>query len=121
MVTNKDFRVKHGLVVEQDTHINGNLQVDGNINGLNVNSLAVTTQEAFNQANTSVSLAQTAFDTANTGVNNAASASYYANTGIVLAQSAYDYANTISVSGFPVVDLGLVTESLTSLVDLGTI
>jgi hypothetical protein len=31
---NKDFRVKHGLIVEANTHLNGNLQVDGTITGL---------------------------------------------------------------------------------------
>jgi hypothetical protein len=30
----KDFRVKHGLIVEANTHLNGNLQVDGTITGL---------------------------------------------------------------------------------------
>ena len=50
---NKDFRVKHGLIVEANTHINQNLQVDGTINGLNVNAQAAYTQAAFDQANTS--------------------------------------------------------------------
>ena len=49
---NKDFRVKHGLIVEANTHINQNLQVDGTINGLNVNAQAAYTQAAFDQANT---------------------------------------------------------------------
>jgi hypothetical protein len=98
-IINKDFRVKHGLAVEANTHLNGNLQVDGTINGLNVNSLSVQTQATFDQAN---------------------SASLYANTGITLSQNAYDYANTLS-SGliddftlwhFPIGDYEYVTESI---------
>jgi hypothetical protein len=49
---NKDFRVKHGLIVEANTYLNGNLQVDGTINGLNVNAQAAYTQAAFDKANT---------------------------------------------------------------------
>jgi hypothetical protein len=50
---NKDFRVKHGLIVDEGATINNDLQIGGNINGINVNSLSIQTQAAFDQANTS--------------------------------------------------------------------
>lgn len=49
---NKDFRVKHGLIVDEGATINNNLQIGGNINGINVNSHLAYTQAAFDKANT---------------------------------------------------------------------
>jgi hypothetical protein len=117
---NKDFRVKHGLIVEANTHINQNLQVDGTINGLNVNAQAAYTQSAFDKANSANVLAQAAFDTANTGGGSgvdqyardtANSAGIYANTGITLAQAAFDQANT---GGGGVASGNIVADSITS-------
>lgn len=82
--------------------INRDLTVTGNtyLNGLNI-----------------ISFSQASFTHANAAYNQA-------NTGTSLAQSAYDFANSISQvinTGFPIVDLGLIEETLTSFVDMGTI
>jgi hypothetical protein len=92
----KDFRVKHGLVVEANTHLNGNLQLDGAINGLNVNAQAVYTQAAFDTANSAGIYANTAINNSNLALNNSYSAQIYANNGILLAQAAYDQSNSIA-------------------------
>ena len=64
------------------------------------------------------------------GTGNVTADKYTANTIIqngrdllTYTQAAFDKANTISggIDGFPVVDLGLIIEALTSYVDMGSL
>jgi hypothetical protein len=86
------------------------------------NTATATANYAYSQANTATSLAQSSYDSGNSTLYFAAVGYDKANSANVLAQAAYNYANTISFgtsSGFPIVDLGLLTEELTTQVDFG--
>ena len=120
--------VKNGLAVGNTTStkhvINSAGQWIGDPTGVIQNSYDQA-NSAFDQANTVLTLTQSAYDSGNNTLVFAQASFDKANTDGVVAQAAYDYANTLSTStgsgGFPIVDLGLISEPVYSFVDMGTL